>query len=199
VIIHEGVAELAGEPQLTADRLSDRPIQALDVSDDLLLLRVPRHPPPTRGAEQYWLYTRSEDRLRLLLSVTLVKPRRGPFLSTGGAAGSRLTRCWRPTSGKRYGESSATRRSGGLRRRLVTEDRLLDPSPEIWSACSVSTGVDYQAHERGSREERAATYQRRYDSAPSHHPPSIYWNADVGIQLIYARRDDSTESRPPQD
>src|SRR5713101_8700083 len=80
-IKQEGVQGTKGDTALTPSKLSDRHIRLLDLSDNWLLISLERHPfgGSETVREQYWLYSRNDRSVHLLLDEDVMRPETGPI------------------------------------------------------------------------------------------------------------------------
>ena len=180
-----GLEGTTGQASLTVERLSNRPVRLLDLSDDWLLVALERHPQGTILVH-HWLYSRRRATVHLLhvAEVVYVRPEAikvqrgdGPWTEPGSALEDDFNR----RAKSLLGEAAMA----SLRRLVLSQDSgVCGEDEEVIAQCEEISGIPYRTQEAERRQARESGYRRKY--GPPTLPPGIGFLPDR-MRLDYVR------------
>jgi len=176
-IKQEGVQGTKGDTALTPSKLSDRHIRLLDLSDNWLLISLERHPfgGSETVREQYWLYSRNDRSVHLLLDEDVMRPETGPIKMRRGDGPWQDADKSLEENFSRVVENLLGAEAMKRIERMIgsADDSLCFAHPKVLAKCKTISGIDYTADEESRNRLKEKTYLKKYGPRTHKGPAGI--------------------------
>lgn len=186
-IRQEGVAGTKGDAFLTANRLSDRHIRLLDLSENWLLISIERHPfgGSEKVREQYWLYSRKDRTIHLLHDEDVMSPETGPIKFRRGDGRWEDADKSLEEDFRRVVESLLGTDAMRCIERMIgsPDDALCFAHSEVLAKCETISGIDYKSAEENRSKLKEKTYLKKYGPRTHKGPAGIAMAPGIRIVL----------------